>query len=57
MLTRRAALKGGTAAVAAIAAGGAVTARVAVDEPPLTLEPLTTVSKAGPPGAPTPDEP
>ena len=38
MLTRRAALKGGTATVAAIAAGGAVAARVAVDGPLLDLE-------------------
>ena len=38
MLTRRAALKGGTATVAAIASAGAVAARVAVDEPLIQLE-------------------
>ncbi len=38
MLTRRAALRGGTATVAVIAGAGAVTARGAVDEPLLDLE-------------------
>ena len=37
MLTRRAALQGGTAAVAAIAGAGAVMARVAVDDPVIAL--------------------
>ena len=37
MLSRRAALKGGTATVAAIAVSGAVAARVAVDDPIIAL--------------------
>ena len=37
MLTRRAALRGGTATVAAIAVTGAVAARVAVDDPVIAL--------------------
>ena len=37
MLTRRAALQGGTATVAAIAVTGAVAARVAVDDPVIAL--------------------
>ncbi len=37
MLTRRAALKGGTATVAAIAGAGAVAARLAVDDPVIAL--------------------
>ena len=38
MLTRRAALKGGTVTVAAIAVTGAVAARIAVDDPVVALE-------------------
>jgi hypothetical protein len=37
-ISRRTALKGGTATVAVIAAGGAVAARVAIDEPVIALE-------------------
>ena len=37
MFTRRAALQGGTAAVAAIAGAGAIAARVAVDDPVVAL--------------------
>jgi len=37
MLSRRAALQGGTAAVTVIAGAGAVAARVAVDDPVITL--------------------
>ena len=47
MLTRRAALEGGTATVAAIAVAGAVAARIAVDDPVVALvEEITRVSKA-----------
>ena len=47
MLTRRAALQGGTATVAVIAGAGAVAARVAVDDPVIALvDEIRRVNKA-----------